>query len=101
MLRPTFPIVAVWWTDAAMQSEQHWQEGDVPDPPSGKIYMCCVTVGWLTYEDDDWVQLVATLTDGAHGHVTEIPRKMIHNIAQLAPHHGSEEGTHLQGVSGS
>lgn len=97
MLKPSLPMVAVYWTDAAMQSEPHWQDGDLPEPPSGKLYMMCATVGWLTYSDEEWVQLVATLTDGAHGHVTEIPRRMIHNIVLLAPD-GPEDSQDLQRV---
>lgn len=45
----------------------------------------CLTVGWLVHLDDNWCQVVATLTDGGHAHVTEIPTGMIESIETLDP----------------
>jgi hypothetical protein len=43
----------------------------------------CLTVGWLVYADDEWVQIVSTLADSAHAHLTEIPRGMVREIRAL------------------
>jgi hypothetical protein len=43
----------------------------------------CLTVGWLVHADKEWVQIVATLADGAHAHLTEIPRGMVREIKAL------------------
>jgi hypothetical protein len=40
-------------------------------------------LGFLVYQDDEWVQLVTTLTDGAHAHITEIPASMVKTISVL------------------
>ena len=77
-------MVAVTWIDAAMSTHPHWQEGQLPTVPKGKSHLRCVTVGWLTHLGDEWCQLVATLTDGGHAHVTEIPVGMIESIETLA-----------------
>jgi hypothetical protein len=83
MLDTKCKMALVYWTDAAMSTQPHWNNGALPDPPSNKIHNLCATLGWLAYMDKDWVQIVTTLTDGAHGHVTEIPRGMIHAIEVL------------------
>lgn len=79
------PMVSVRWTDASFSTDPHWCDGQQPEPPRRKSHNVCVTVGWLVHLDDDWVQLVATLTDGQHAHVTEIPRGMVSEIAVLEP----------------
>jgi hypothetical protein len=43
----------------------------------------CITVGWLVHLDDQWCQIVATLTENAHAHLTEIPAGMIRQIYKL------------------
>jgi len=75
--------VAIRWYDAAFGTAPHWSDGDRPKPPKGKSLHLCLTVGWLVYMDKEWVQVVATLTDGAHAHVTEIPRGMVREITVL------------------
>ena len=82
--QPPARMVAVTWIDACMSTHPHWQEGQMPSVPKGKSHLRCVTVGWLTHLGDDWCQLVATLTDGGHAHVTEIPTGMIETIETLA-----------------
>jgi hypothetical protein len=82
--RKPAPAVAVHWIDAAMSTDPHWQEGQQPKVPKRKSAHRCVTVGFLVHADDEWVQLVATLTDGAHAHVTEIPRGMVTQIIRLS-----------------
>jgi hypothetical protein len=78
-------MVRVKWTDAAMSTSPHWQEGAQPKPPKGKSMHVCLTVGWLVHLDERWCQVVATLTDGGHAHVTEIPTGMIETIEVLEP----------------
>ena len=77
-------MVCVTWIDACMSTAPHGQEGRVPSVPKGKSHLRCVTIGWLTHLGDDWCQVVATLTDGGHAHVTEIPTGMIETIETLA-----------------
>ena len=77
------PVVMVTWTDAAMSSAPHWSDGDAPSAPRGKSLHKCTTVGYLVHFDKHWCQLVATLADGAHAHVTDIPRGMISRIVLL------------------
>ena len=77
------PMVACTWIDAAFSTDPHWQEGQQPKTPKGKSANVCVTVGWLVHIDAEWVQIVATLTDGAHAHVSDIPRGMVRSIAVL------------------
>jgi len=77
-------MVRVQWTDAAMSTSPHWQEGQQPKPPKRRAMHVCVTVGWLVHLDDNWCQIVATLTDNGHAHVTEIPTGMIETIETLA-----------------
>jgi hypothetical protein len=77
------PLVIVRWVDAAFSTNPHWQEGSVPTQPKGKSLNVCYSAGFLTFIDDNWVQLVTTMTSGAHGHVTEIPRAMVHEIQYL------------------
>jgi hypothetical protein len=77
-------MVCVTWIDAAMSTAPHWQEGQMPTVPKGKSHLRCQTVGWLTHLGDDWCQIVATLTEGGHAHVTEIPVGMIETIETLA-----------------
>jgi len=81
--REAAPMVAVHWVDAAMSVASHWQEGQQPPRPTKKSMHDCITVGWLVHMDDDWVQIVATLADGAHAHLTEIPAGMIRQIYKL------------------
>ena len=76
-------MVVVTWIDAAMSTAPHWQEGQQPPVPKGKSRLRCVTVGWMTHLNDEWCQIVATLTDGGHAHVTEIPVAMIEIIETL------------------
>jgi hypothetical protein len=78
-----YPLVLVRWTDAAMSSMEHWQEGDRPPPPAGKALHECHTVGFVTFSNGEWLQLVTTLTDGAHAHVTEIPVSMVSEVVPL------------------
>jgi hypothetical protein len=79
----TYPMVLVHWIDAAMSSNEHWQDGDRPSPPTGKGLHECYTVGFVTHSDGEWLQLVTTFTDGAHAHVTEIPASMIKTVTVL------------------
>jgi hypothetical protein len=79
------PMVAVTWTDAAMSCEAHWQDGKRPKPPKKKAMHLCVTVGFLVHLDDQWVQLIATVTENAHAHLTEIPVGMVKQILTLEP----------------
>jgi len=81
--REAAKMVAVHWTDAAMSVASHWQEGQQPDPPRRKGMHDCITVGWLVHLDDQWCQIVATLTENAHAHVTEIPAGMIKEVMVL------------------
>lgn len=78
-------MVRVRWMDAAMSTAPHWQEGKQPKPPKRRAMHVCLTVGWLVHLDDNWCQVVATLTDGGHAHVTEIPVGMIETIETLEP----------------
>jgi hypothetical protein len=80
-----YPLVMVHWIDAAMSSNEHWQDGDRPTPPNGKGSHECFTVGFVTHSDGEWMQLVKTLTEGAHAHVTEIPASMIRSVTPLKP----------------
>jgi hypothetical protein len=91
MLNTKCDMALVYWTDAGMSTAPHWNDGDKPEPPSRKIHNLCATIGWLVYSDDEWVQIVTTLTDGAHGHVTEIPRRMIHAIEVLKSAEGGDD----------
>ena len=94
MLDTKCDMALVYWTDAAFSTQPHWNDGDRPTRPSGKVHHLCATIGWLVYSDDSLVQIVTTLTDGAHGHVTEIPRGMIHAIEVLkAVEAGDETGS--------
>ena len=79
----TPPMVAVRWVDAAMSTDPHWQDGDRPPKPTGKAMHACTTVGFLVHADDGWCQIVASLTDGQHAHVIEIPRQMVAEIVVL------------------
>lgn len=81
--RKQAPMVAVTWVDASMSTDPHWQDGQQPERPKGRAAHVCVTVGFLAHIDDEWVQLVATLADGHHAHVTEIPRGMTRSIVVL------------------
>lgn len=81
--KPQPPKVEVIWIDAAMSTDPHWQSGQQPDRPKGKAANVCSTVGYLVHADDEWVQLVATLAEDQHAHVTEIPRGMTRSIAVL------------------
>lgn len=78
------PMVIVTWVDAAFSTTSHWQDGDKPEPPKKKGLHLCASIGFLVYRDDEWVQLVTTLTDGAHAHTTEIPAAMVKTISLLA-----------------
>jgi hypothetical protein len=78
------PMVIVTWVDAAFSTTSHWQDGDRPEPPKKKGLHLCASIGFLVYRDDEWVQLVTTLTDGAHAHTTEIPAAMVKTISLLA-----------------
>lgn len=77
------PMVLVTWVDAAFSTISHWQDGDRPEPPKKKGLHLCASLGFLVYQDDEWVQLVTTLTDGAHAHITEIPASMVKTISVL------------------
>lgn len=85
MLKAKYPVVLVRWVDAAMSAAPHWQESNVPKPPKGRALHLCHTVGWLVFSDDDWLQVVSTLTNGAHAHVTEIPAGMVREMKELLP----------------
>lgn len=85
MNKPKYPAVLVRWVDASMSESGHWQDGMVPAKPKGKALGMCETVGWLTHQCSDWVQVVATLTAHQHAHVTEIPTGMVRDIVVLAP----------------
>jgi hypothetical protein len=77
------PMVLVTWVDAAFSTTSHWQDGDKPAPPKKKGLHLCASMGFLVHQDEEWVQLVTTLTDGAHAHVTEIPASMVKTISLL------------------
>jgi hypothetical protein len=77
------PFVMVTWVDAAFSTNPHWQDGSVPTQPKGKSLNRCYSSGFLTFLDDSWIQIVTTITDNAHGHVTEIPRGMVQDIKYL------------------
>ena len=77
------PMVLVTWVDAAFSTTSHWQDGDRPEPPKKKGLHLCASIGFLVHQDDDWIQLVTTLTDGAHAHVTEIPASMVKTLSLL------------------
>jgi hypothetical protein len=77
------PMVLVTWVDAAFSTTSHWQDGDRPEPPKKKGLHLCASIGFLVHQDDEWVQLVTTLTDGAHAHVTEIPASMVKTLSLL------------------
>jgi len=76
--------VEVRWIDAAMSAAPHWSDGSRPKRPSGPSMHLCLTVGWLVHADKEWLQIVSTITDGAHAHLTEIPRGMVRAITLLA-----------------
>ena len=77
------PMVLVTWVDAAFSTNPHWQDGDKPEPPKKKGLHLCATIGFLVYRDEHWLQIVTTLTDGAHAHTTEIPASMVKTISLL------------------
>lgn len=72
----------VEWVDAGFSAEAHWADGQQPARPKRSEYIC-VSVGWLTHLDDDFVQLTQTLTTGQHAHVANIPRGMVRAIRVL------------------
>ncbi len=83
--KPAEPrAVVIRWVDAAMSTAPHWADGSRPVAPKGVALHLCSTIGWLVHLDDDWVQVVTTLTKDAHAHVTEIPRGMVRSITLLA-----------------
>jgi hypothetical protein len=75
--------VKVRWVDAAMSADSHWSDGARPPPPKARAMHLCETVGWLVHADKEWLQIVATLAEGQHAHLTEIPRGMVRSIIAL------------------
>jgi hypothetical protein len=78
------PLVMVRWVDASMSTDEHWQEGQQPKPPKRKDHVC-ITLGFLTHADADFVQVVQTITTDSHAHVCNIPRLMVEDIQTLVP----------------
>jgi hypothetical protein len=85
------PLVLVRWVDASMTTDEHWQEGQQPKPPRRKDHLC-VTLGFLTHADADFVQVTQTVTTDSHAHVCNIPRLMVEEILTLLPVGPLEEG---------
>ncbi len=81
--KPEPRAVMVRWVDAAMSADPHWSDGARPPLPKAKAMHLCETVGWLVYADKEWLQVVATLAEGQHAHLTEIPRGMVRSITVL------------------
>jgi hypothetical protein len=75
-------MVRVHWIDASMSADAHWSDGDKPPRPKSRDHMC-VTVGLLTHIDGDFLQLVQTMTDGAHANVVTIPAGMVRGAIEV------------------
>jgi hypothetical protein len=78
------PLVLVRWVDASMSTDEHWQEGQQPKAPRRKDHIC-ITLGFLTHMDGDFVQVTQTITSDSHAHVCNIPRLMVESIDTLLP----------------
>lgn len=76
------PIVRVAWLDASMSTADHWQDGK-PRRPTVRGHLC-LSAGYLTHIDDQFVQVTQTVTEGQHAHVVNIPRAMVRSIEALA-----------------
>lgn len=76
------PLALVTWIDASMEVVTHWQDGSQPKPPRAREHVC-LSSGWLTHLDADFVQIVQTITQGQHSNVVNIPRGMVRSIQVL------------------
>jgi hypothetical protein len=78
------PMVVVRWHDHSMSADAHWHDGDQPPVPKPRDGLC-VSVGFLTHMDDQWVQIVQTLTPGQHGSFANLKRECVESVDVLMP----------------
>lgn len=76
------PLALVTWIDASFSLDVHWQDGTQPRPPKAREHVC-LTAGWLTHLDGEFVQITQTITQGQHANVANIPRGMVRSIQVL------------------
>jgi hypothetical protein len=76
------PLVRVTFIDHAMSAHPHWHDGDLPPPPKTSPAVC-VAVGWMTFADDDWLQVLHVTTKHQHGHYCDIARACVVSVEVL------------------
>jgi hypothetical protein len=72
----------VVWHDASFSLDSHWADGTQPRKPKAREHVC-ITAGWLTHLDTEFVQITQTITQGQHANVANIPRGMVRSIQVL------------------
>jgi len=72
-----YPIVRIRWQDAVTSSEAGWttKEDAFSTAESAPPHMS--TVGYILYENDDWISLTDSIGGDEFGQVTKIPTSMI------------------------
>lgn len=67
------------WLDAAA-SAPHWEDGTKPVAPTQALVQ---SVGFVTNQTDDSIQLLQTTSEDSHMHAINIPRRMIVSITLM------------------
>lgn len=75
-------LVRVTFIDHAMSAHPHWHDGEIPPPPKTSPSKC-IAVGYMTYMDEEWVQVLHVTTRGQHGHYCDIARACVLSIEPL------------------
>lgn len=79
------PFAIVTWVDASMGS-LHWCEGEIPDAPTKRSNVV-ESAGFMAHQNNDWVVLVQTISEGWHANSIEIPVGMIKEIKVIQEAH--------------
>jgi hypothetical protein len=72
-------LILVEWWDATM--EGGWVENE--DAASCDEEPVCVTVGFVTAENKDWIKLAQTDGENVKGNIAKIPKRWIRAIQDL------------------
>ena len=76
------PLVRVTFVDHSMSAHPHWHDGELPPPPKTSPAVC-LAVGYMTYADAEWVQVLHVTTRDQHGHYCDIARACVVSVESL------------------
>lgn len=76
-------VVAVTWVDSQISDAKEWLSEDEFSAWCDEGLPLCRSVGWLTYENDDFIVLSMTEFDGGLADSMKIPKAAIRSKLDL------------------